>query len=326
MSEDSAPRVFVTYSHDTERHKRDVREFATFLRSRVGLDVHLDQWADGKRQDWSLWAMEHLRESDFVLVIASPQYRLRAEGRAESHVGRGAQFEAAIIRDHLTRNLRQGTERVLPVVLPGGSIEDIPMFLAPYSTTRYEIAAYTESAVNSLISAITGESAHPMPERGPWRGGAASTPRDHPRDSLTDRERWLDHSDDIHIGSATIDGVPYSDSILLRPEEIPTARSFLELDLGRGVYRRLTAVVGIVDDAEEPFQVGRVVVVLDEKPRLEQTVVLGKPLAVDLDLTDTRRLRLEMFRPAPPASPLGKVNGGLSRRPSELAWGNPTLR
>ncbi|MBM7773164.1 hypothetical protein JOD54_003368 [Actinokineospora baliensis] len=326
MSEDSAPRVFVTYSHDTERHKRAVREFATFLRARVGLDVQLDQWADGKRQDWSLWAMENLRDSDFILVIASPQYRRRAEGQAEPHEGRGAQFEAAIIRDHLTQNLRQGTERVLPVVLPGGSIEDIPMFLTPYSTTRYEIDEFTESQVTYLISAITGESAHPMPERAPWRRGAVSTPRDHPHLSLTDRQLWLDHSDDIHTGSATIDGNPYNDSLLLRPSTALAARSYLEFDLGRGIYQKLTAVVGIVDDAEERFQVGRIVVLLDEKPRLEQTVVLGKPLPVALDLTDTRRLRLEMFRPAPPASPLGKENGGLSRRPPELAWGNPTVR
>ena len=90
------PRVFVTYSHDDERHRRLVREFATFLRAEVGVDVRLDQWADDGRRDWSLWAIEQLTEADFVLVIASPEYKRRAEGTAAPDQGRAmSRFSAA---------------------------------------------------------------------------------------------------------------------------------------------------------------------------------------------------------------------------------------
>ncbi|MEC3980488.1 SEFIR domain-containing protein [Amycolatopsis sp. H20-H5] len=100
-----SPRVFITYSHESEQHKKLVREFATFLRTEVGVDAHLDQWADDGRRDWSLWAIEQLTEADFVLVIASPDYKRRAEGRAAPAEGRGAQFEAAMIRDNITQDL-----------------------------------------------------------------------------------------------------------------------------------------------------------------------------------------------------------------------------
>ncbi|MFD1046604.1 SEFIR domain-containing protein [Kibdelosporangium lantanae] len=82
MSNNKAPRVFVTYSHDSADHKDQVLRFATFLRTRIGLDVRLDQWYDNSRRDWSLWAIEHLRDADFVLVIASPDYKRRADGAA----------------------------------------------------------------------------------------------------------------------------------------------------------------------------------------------------------------------------------------------------
>ncbi|MFJ7211798.1 SEFIR domain-containing protein [Amycolatopsis sp. NPDC098790] len=160
------PRVFVTYSHDDERHRELVRDFATFLRTRAGLDVRLDQWADDGRRDWSLWAIEQLAEADFVLVIASPDYKRRAEGTEEPHLGRGAQFEAAMIRDNLTKDLPRATRRILPVVLPGRRVEEIPSFLNAYSTTRYEIAEFTLAGVEELLAAITGVARFSLPEIG----------------------------------------------------------------------------------------------------------------------------------------------------------------
>src|SRR4051794_4820628 len=130
MTDRAAPRVFVSYAHETQEHKDQVRRFATFLRARVGLDVHLDQWYENERRDWSQWAVDHLVNSDFILVIASPNYKRRADGAAAPDDGRGSQFEAAILRNSLTRNLRDETKRILPVVLPGRSPADIPEFLS----------------------------------------------------------------------------------------------------------------------------------------------------------------------------------------------------
>ncbi|WP_103347676.1 SEFIR domain-containing protein [Amycolatopsis sp. CA-128772] len=160
------PRVFITYSHDDEQHRTLVRDFATFLRTRAALDVRLDQWADDGRRDWSLWAIEQLAEADFVLVIASPDYKRRAEGTEEPHLGLGAQFEAAMIRDNLTRDLPRATRRILPVVLPGRRVEEIPSFLNAHSTTHYEITEFTLAGVEELLVAITGLARFSLPEIG----------------------------------------------------------------------------------------------------------------------------------------------------------------
>jgi hypothetical protein len=328
MSDREVPRIFVSYAQDSPEHMEEVRELATFLRSRMGLDVHLDRWYENKRRNWSAWAARHLAEADFILVIASPGYKRRADGGAQPDEGRGAQFEAAIIRDNVTRNLREETERVLPVVLPGRSIDDIPTFLNPYSTTRFHISEYTEAGMGLLIAAITGQGQYPMPERGQWRGGIADrngSAAARPEVLVANGLPWLAHSSDVRPDIARIDGLDYKASIVLRPTAFTTeARSFVEVDLG-GNYRRLTSVVGVPDDAIDPFQVGHFRVHLDGSPRAELKAAMGKPGTVSVDVTGALRLRLEMYRPATSVSPLLSGNGGRSGRLPELAWGNPTL-
>ncbi|MET8998208.1 SEFIR domain-containing protein [Amycolatopsis sp. Hca4] len=323
MPDRAAPRVFVTYSHDTPEHKKLVERFAAFLRTGIGLDVHLDAWYDNVRRDWSLWATEQLTKADFIVVVASPDYKRRADGTALPHEGRGAQFEAAIIRDNLTRDLRRETERVLPVVLPGRSIDEIPVFLNAHSTTRYHVDEFTEAGVADLLAAITGQGQYPMPRRGRWRGGAREEQHE-PASEVP----WLHASKGVKREAAGIDGVRYEQSIVLRPTSPPApGPGYVELDLG-GNYRRFTTVAGVLDDAADPFQVGRVRVVLDGTPRSEHDVSAGKPAVIDLDVTGARVLRVEMSRPGTPASPLRSgawVTTPRNGRPPELALGDPTM-
>ncbi|MFD1047042.1 SEFIR domain-containing protein, partial [Kibdelosporangium lantanae] len=159
----AVPRVFVTYSHDSPEHKELVLRFCTFLRAEAGLDVHLDRWYEDVRRDWSLWAIEQLAVADFVVVIASPGYRRRVDGWAAPDEGRGAQFEGAIIRDNLTRDLPSETRRVLPVVLPGRSVNEIPAFLHGHSTSHYVIPTFTLDGASELLAVIAGVARHPWP-------------------------------------------------------------------------------------------------------------------------------------------------------------------
>jgi hypothetical protein len=319
MAAPEAPRVFITYAHDTEDHKKLVLRFATLLRSRIGLDVVLDQWYDNVRVDWSLWATQNLATADFVIVVGSPLYRERADGFAPPDEGRGSQFETAMIRNRLTRDIREGTRQVLPVVLPGRSVEDIPEFLNAYSTTRYEITEFTDEGVADLIAAITGRGKYPLPPRGRWNHGSSDV-----EPVLANALPWTGNSAGVQRAAASIGGVRYEDSIVLRSG---TAPGFVEVDLD-GHYQRLTAVAGVLDDAADTFQVGRFRVLVDGSPRAVHEVAAGKPVTIDLDVTGALRLRLEMSRPGVAASPFGSAAVVVTRRggrPPELAWGNPTM-
>lgn len=310
MADNEPPHVFVTYAHDSPEHKDRVRLFADFLHSRIGLEVHLDQWDDNERRDWSLWALKHLDTANFVVVIASPEYKRRAEGTAAPDEGRGSQFEAARIRDRLTRDLGREIKRVLPVVFPQQSVEDIPNFLNPFSTTRYPVDAFTEEGVEDLLAAITGRARHQRPERGRWSGGAVSAAGPH-RTSLATGLEWRACSDGVRTEGARINDVHYADSIVLRAAE---RLAFVEVDLGMA-YRRLTAVAGVLDDAVEPFQVGHFRVLLDGRPSPEVKAALGKPATIDIGVTGVLTLRLEFHRPGTTGT----------RWFPELAWGDPVL-
>ena len=150
------PRVFISYAHDSTLHQEAVRDLWVLLRS-LGVDAKLDLPAAERRQDWPLWMHEQVREADYVLVIASPAYRQRAEGDAPPGEGRGVQFEAALIREELYRDRKVGITRFLPVLLPGRSAEEIPAFLGPVSATFYRILELTPAGVERLLRVLTDQ-------------------------------------------------------------------------------------------------------------------------------------------------------------------------
>lgn len=322
------PRVFVTYSHDDERHRDLVREFATFLRAEVGIDVRLDQWADDGRRDWSLWAIEQLAEADFVLVIASPDYQRRAEGTEVSHRGRGAQFEAAMIRDNLTQDLPRATRRILPVVLPGRRVEEIPSFLNAHSTTRYEIKEFTLAGVAELLVAFTGVPRFALPEIGTFAGTRAAAKPAPKAVLVTSALSPVRCSSDVRMTGAAIDGMHRGDSIVYRPSLFANEpRAVVEYDLGRR-YTGFEAVAGVLDDAADAGQLGYFQVFLDNVPQEQVEVRMGRPAWMRYDLAGVLRLKLVAYRPGTTASPLLAgvlAAGGQSNKLPELAWGNPVL-
>lgn len=147
------PRVFVSYAHDSVVHKENVQSLARVLRE-CGVEVRLDQDQE-VRHDWSLWALHEIEGADFVVVVASPAYKLRAEGRAASDEGRGSQSEAAVLRDKLTEDLAAWTPKILPVVLPGMSVGDIPGFFQPYAATHYVVDSPSPAGVAELLAAMS---------------------------------------------------------------------------------------------------------------------------------------------------------------------------
>ncbi|WP_165162698.1 TIR domain-containing protein, partial [Candidatus Protofrankia datiscae] len=78
----SGVRVFISYAHDSPDHGDAVRNLWLLLR-RCGVDAKLDVVAAQQPRDWTLWMLAQIRQAAFVLVIASPEYRRRAEGEGD---------------------------------------------------------------------------------------------------------------------------------------------------------------------------------------------------------------------------------------------------
>lgn len=124
----------------------------------------MDVEAEG-RQDWALWMADQIRQADHILVIASAAYRARAQGQSGPTVGRGVQWEARLIRD-LAYQDPNGLDRFVPVVLPGGTVDGIPDFLAPATTTVYQVRDFTVAGAESLLRFLTRQPANVPPQLG----------------------------------------------------------------------------------------------------------------------------------------------------------------
>jgi len=89
---ESSPRVFISYSHDSNEHKELVSKLSYVLR-RLGMDCKLDQYEEQKRaMGWSQWMTQQVEQAKFVLVICTKKYKERFDGNKG-----GVGLEAKII-------------------------------------------------------------------------------------------------------------------------------------------------------------------------------------------------------------------------------------
>ncbi|MBE1500414.1 hypothetical protein H4696_007514 [Amycolatopsis lexingtonensis] len=221
---DRARKVFISYAHESEAHVERVRELWIALRSH-GIDAQLDLPAAGQRQDWALWMGHRVREADFVLVVASATYRRRAEGRAAADDGRGVQWEARLIRDAFYSH-QDRLDRFVPVVLPGATLGDVPDFLAPATTTVYQVDDFTPAGLEPLLRVLLEQ---PLEVEPPLGQVPVLPPRGHGRPLAPRVREW----DPIHLGvqrPMTVDDT-----------DLPTA---LPLYVPRDHDRRLRDLLG----------------------------------------------------------------------------------
>ncbi|MBB2936433.1 hypothetical protein FHX82_003497 [Amycolatopsis bartoniae] len=208
-------RVFLSYIHDSERHKQQVLEFAIFLRS-CGIDVAFDQWAGPARQDWYAWANREMLAADYILVIASAGYLEIGDGNGSANKNRGGQSEAATLRDLLQEDREKWLPKIVPVLLPGHHVTEIPRFLQPQAATRYPVESFTVEGAEDLLRMLTGQPGHVLPPLGSppvlpprspapvagepvWRELPAPAPALWRRDLVTDYYRPQGSMVELHL-------------------------------------------------------------------------------------------------------------------------------
>lgn len=147
------PSAFICYAHDSEEHIELVNEFASLLTT-LGVNVHIDKSSVGPRKDWGIWSLHCIEDTDYTLIAASPKCKAAGDGRLSSDQHPGIQSELNLIREKIHRFRDIWTPKVLPVILPGETKDDIPSFLQPYSVDHYPIHELTERGVGELLKAM----------------------------------------------------------------------------------------------------------------------------------------------------------------------------
>ncbi|QKV95284.1 toll/interleukin-1 receptor domain-containing protein [Streptomyces sp. NA02950] len=146
------PRVFISYAHEDDGavHRERVRTLWRLLCAQ-GVDAQLDALAAEGPRDWVVWMMHRYQEADFVVVVASPAYKRRAEVREKPGTGLGVGFEAGLLRAEVFGDPAAWFRRILRVVLPGGSADDFPAFLGGAAVTTYSVDPLTAAGAEKLL-------------------------------------------------------------------------------------------------------------------------------------------------------------------------------
>jgi hypothetical protein len=154
------PRVFISYSQEAGSaqapgHKADVIRLWKLL-ERNGVDVRIDQQGLAGRRIWADWTTIEILRSDFTIVVASPAYRAASEDRLAPGQNLGVRSEYLRLADLVHHDAPRWTKKILPVVLPGRSVEEIPLVFLPHIADHYVIDDFTEEGAASLLQVLHG--------------------------------------------------------------------------------------------------------------------------------------------------------------------------
>jgi len=100
VERDRPHRVFISYSWDSEEHKRKVRCLADMLNDEPDIACMIDQYEPDPGH-LPNWMAEQIEWANKLLLVFSPAYYSRFIGEAPAGTGQGVKWEGAIIQQRL---------------------------------------------------------------------------------------------------------------------------------------------------------------------------------------------------------------------------------
>jgi hypothetical protein len=160
MSPERPPKVFISYSQDSDEHMERVLSLADRLRA-SGVDAMIDQYVHDPEDGWQVWTETQMRDADLVLVVCTKTYLKRAERREEPGIGHGAIWEISV-GYVLLYNQGMKNKKFVPVVFTQSDRAYIPLPLQSY--TNYCLVY--DKGYLKLYRRLTNQPFITMPELG----------------------------------------------------------------------------------------------------------------------------------------------------------------
>jgi len=152
------PKVFMSYSHDSDEHRDWVLRLARRLVS-TGVVVVLDRWNLEIGGNLTKF-MEQAGDEDYkVVVVVSEAYTVKADDRAG-----GTGYETQMLSGQLFRNL--DSDRVLPI-LRNNPDAKIPRFLSGRFWGDFRNSDVSEGSYEELLRQLHGAPVEVAPALGP---------------------------------------------------------------------------------------------------------------------------------------------------------------
>jgi hypothetical protein len=163
MSSGAAPKVFISYSHDSTVYKEWVVRLAMALND-AGIQVALDVWDLGPGQDIAAYMNRSVMDADKVLLLCTELYVDKVNnGRG------GAGYEGMIVTAEILRNIQ--TAKFVPI-LKSNDAGKVPTALGTkmYVDLRGdEQSPEYDATLDALIRSIHGEPTIKRPPLGVFK-------------------------------------------------------------------------------------------------------------------------------------------------------------
>lgn len=116
-------KIFISYSWDGVDHQEWVIKLANDLRAKYGIDVILDQFDLNAGKDLTYFMENAISDADKVLIILTPNYKLKAENREK-----GVGYETSIISQNI---LSSSISKIkfIPILRVGSQASSSPLHL-----------------------------------------------------------------------------------------------------------------------------------------------------------------------------------------------------
>lgn len=123
-------KVFISYSHDSDAHRKRVLELSNRLRN-DGINCDIDQYNPAPQQGWPRWMIQSIQQADYVLLACTETYRNRLELEEEQGKGLGVKWEGSLIFNILYRD-ETLNNKFIPIVFESKDKVHIPNILFGY--------------------------------------------------------------------------------------------------------------------------------------------------------------------------------------------------
>jgi len=140
------PKAFVSYSWDDEGHKAWVKKLATRLRE-DGVNIILDQWHVVPGTQLPEFMERAVRESDFVLIVCTPRYKGKSDGR----IG-GVGYEGHIMTAEVFAKYNH--EKFIPLLRNGRWGDAAPWWLSGKYYIDLRGEPYREDEYRRLLNTL----------------------------------------------------------------------------------------------------------------------------------------------------------------------------
>lgn len=141
------PTVFISYSWDNEEHKNWILGLATKLMEN-GVKVLLDRYELGPGKNMLHFMDEAIKQSDKVVMIFTPNYKLKAEKRQG-----GVGYEYSILNVDLYKTIASNN-KYIPVLKEGTTETSIPDFIQQFIAIHMNDNYRFDEKINELLLAI----------------------------------------------------------------------------------------------------------------------------------------------------------------------------